>query len=113
MDNGYKLPSYVEASERPFVPGEVPERDAGIVAKARENVEMGAQGPSSGTLAVAAPNGGARAVTVNEAGQRTRGNVRGEEGWVETPRAQGLPPGGEYPVLAIDCEMVSFYDGAV
>lgn len=105
VDNGYKLPSYVEASDRVFVPGEMPERDAAILAKARE-IEMGVQGPSAGALAVAAPNN-AKMVVVNEVGQRTRGNVRAEEGWVETPRAQGPPPGGEYPVLAIDCEMVS------
>ena len=30
-----------------------------------------------------------------------------DEGWVETPEAKGQPFGGVYPVLAMDCEMVS------
>lgn len=103
--NGYRLPSYVAPSERVFVPGDVPAHDADILAKARESAEMGHQGPAAGAVTVVA-NDRSRVVTVNEAGQRTRGNVRGDEGWVETPRAQGPPPGDEYPIRAIDCEMV-------
>ncbi|CAK9784264.1 hypothetical protein CC85DRAFT_284909 [Cutaneotrichosporon oleaginosum] len=107
--NGYRLPSYVTPSEHVFIPGEVPARDAEILAKTRESAEMGVQGPLSGTVTVAASQ--TKYVEVNEAGQRTRGNVRADEGWVETPRAEGPPPGGEYPVRAIDCEMVLSEDG--
>ncbi|BEI88426.1 uncharacterized protein CcaverHIS019_0111440 [Cutaneotrichosporon cavernicola] len=107
--NGYRLPSYVESSDRVFIPGDVPARDAEILAKARESAEMGAQGSSAGAVTLAASD--RKVVELNEAGQRTRGNVRADEGWVETPRAQGPPPSDEYLVRAIDCEMVLSEDG--
>jgi RNA exonuclease 1 len=106
--NAYRLPSYVEAGAHVFIPGDVPARDAEILAKARESGEVD---ESAGDVAVAARDR-SKIVEVNEAGQRTRGNVRADEGWVETPAAQGPPPGGDYPILAIDCEMVRASCGA-
>lgn len=103
--NGYRLPSYMEASDDVYVPGELP-------ADVEESLASRPQTMDARDFSTAGASlGGPRPVIVDEQGRRRRGNVRGEEGWVETPQAKGPPPGGKYPVLAIDCEMCLSEDG--
>lgn len=103
--NGYRLPSYVESSDDIFVPGELPPHVKASLASRPRTVDTQDISYSGAAL------GGPRPVIVDEQGRRRRGNVRGEEGWVETPKAEGPPPTGEFPVLAMDCEMCLSEDG--
>ncbi|KAL1408435.1 hypothetical protein Q8F55_005247 [Vanrija albida] len=105
--NGYRLPGYVKGGSELFIPGTVPKDVAKVVAS-RKGKEPGFDDPDSNGVVMPA---GPRPVEVDENGRRRRGNIRSEEGWVETPEAKGPPPGGKYPVLAIDCEMVLTEDG--
>jgi len=105
LSNGYKIPSYVKASDEVYIPGDLPEDLANLMNNSRRPGEAAPQEVVSSGLTVPAPI--SRPVVVDEQGRRRKGNIRGEEGWVETPKAVGQPPNGEYPVLAIDCEMVS------
>jgi RNA exonuclease 1 len=102
LANGYKVPGYVHSSDKPFIPGELPEDLQDVIESGRRDGKESHEVVSA-TVPVAPIT---RPVVVDEQGRRRRGNVRGEEGWVETPEAKGQPPNGEYPVLAIDCEMV-------
>lgn len=97
VSNGYRLPSYVKRSGEIFIPGEVSADTQKLLAQSRKKYEHGSEDT---------PVAPVRSVTLDDQGRPRRGNLRGEEGWVETPMAQGPPPGGKYPVLAIDCEMV-------
>jgi RNA exonuclease 1 len=101
--NGYQLPSYVELGDGPFIPGELPEELVEVVKSGRR-ANGAAPGEVVSTGVSVAPV--SRPVEVDQLGRRRRGNVRGAEGWVETPEAKGQPQNGVYPVLAIDCEMV-------
>jgi RNA exonuclease 1 len=80
LDNGYHLPSYIEAGDRIVVPG-------------RPTPVNGA-----GNGAVAGPS---------KLPSEDKVDVRPlKEGWVETPEANGPPVDGRWPVLSMDCEMV-------
>ncbi|KAL7424365.1 hypothetical protein Q5752_000047 [Cryptotrichosporon argae] len=105
QDNGYRLPSFAHPSDRPYVPGGIPSSLAAqLEATHRGDFDAG----DVTTRTVAAPRG---VVVVDEQGRRRRGNVRAEEGWVETKKAGGPAPDGRYPVLGIDCEMCLSEDG--
>lgn len=97
--NGYRLPSYVKSGGEIYIPGDVPSDLQKLLAQSQKEYEHGDN---------ETPGPPARPVTVDEQGRPRRGNLRGEEGWVETPQANGPPPDGRYPVLAIDCEMVRY-----
>lgn len=98
--NGYRLPTYVKGGPELFIPGKVP-KDVATVLASRKGKEPGFD--DEGVVMPA----GARPIELDENGRRRRGNIRSEEGWVETPEAKGPPPAGKYPVFAVDCEMVS------
>ncbi|KAK4689800.1 RNA exonuclease, partial [Tremellales sp. Uapishka_1] len=109
LENDYKLPSYLEASDIPQIPGEVPEKLKEVLEKAHAGDAEKAGLDFS--LPSASGSGSAVRNAYGANGQRERGNVRGEEGWIETKQAEGPPPGGVYPVLGIDCEMCLSEDG--
>lgn len=104
--NGYQLPGYMKLGDEQFVPGELPEDLVEVLRDSRRQDSTDTQEVVSSGVTVAPL---ARPVEYDEMGRRRRGNVRGAEGWVETPEAEGQPPNGEYPVLAMDCEMVSLF----
>lgn len=93
LDNDYRLPSYLEASDTPVIPGvdlaTMPDAIRELLTRQRTVAEF----------------------TEEEAMNGNRGYpsklTTGDDGWVETPEATGPPPDGKYPVLSIDCEMVS------
>jgi RNA exonuclease 1 len=107
IDNDYRLPSYVS-----------PSSPSDELAIPRTNgTDTSEDGPplSDRPAAIIEPEFVVPPSTIsmtangrpNVQVDRQRGNVNGHEGWVETPKAEGPPPDGLYPVLAIDCEMVS------
>ena len=102
IDNDYRLPSYLLASDHLSIPkvngvndsevSKLLERSTGEAA-----IDLHLPTPSTPVTANGKTNGEI---------DRQRGNVNGHERWIETPKAEGPPPEGVYPVLAIDCEMV-------
>lgn len=80
IDNGYNLPSYIQAGDRIIIPG-------------RPTPVNG-----TGNGAVAGPS---KLPSEDRVDPRPL-----KDGWVETPEAQGPPADGRWPVLSMDCEMV-------
>lgn len=103
IDNDYRLPTYISPSDHPSIPGvgtkDLPEKVAAVLGRPIGDVAADVEVPPSTSSMTS--NGKA-----NGEVDRQRGNLNGGEGWVETPRAEGPPPDGLYPVLAVDCEMV-------
>jgi hypothetical protein len=93
LDNDYRLPSYIEASSTPIIPGvdiaTLPEALRELLTKQRDVPEFTEEEAMNG-------NGGYPSKF-----------TAGDDGWIETPEATGPPSDGVYPVLSIDCEMVS------
>jgi RNA exonuclease 1 len=110
LDNDYRLPSYLAPSDSPpTTKGLAPAVSEAVTAAHRQEGEKSGIDFSATSHSAAFGNGAANGagpskVKVNEAGQRERGNNRGEEGWIETPQREVK---GDYRVLAVDCEMVS------
>ena len=108
IDNDYRLPSYVSSSDKPSIPelnGALPLDDPAVHpersaedTKRTDLTQSPLTSSVSGNVLVNMTNNGDV--------DRQKGNVRGHEGWVETPQANGPPLDVFYPVLAIDCEMV-------
>ncbi|CAD6570359.1 MAG: hypothetical protein TREMPRED_005740 [Tremellales sp. Tagirdzhanova-0007] len=113
IDNDYRLPSYVSSSDKPSIPelnGALPLDDPAVHpersaedTKRTDLTQSPLTSSVSGNVLVNMTNNGDV--------DRQKGNVRGHEGWVETPQANGPPLDVFYPVLAIDCEMVLSEDG--
>lgn len=80
IDNGYNLPSYIQAGDRIIIPG----RPTSV--------------NGTGNGAVAGPS---KLPSEDRVDPRPL-----KDGWVETPEAQGPPADGRWPVLSMDCEMV-------
>jgi len=108
IDNDYRLPFYISSSDHPIIPGVDPTDLPGDLAELleRSNGKPGIDLEVPPSTTSMTPNG-----KPNCDVDRQRGNVTGHEGWLETPKAEGPPPDGMYPVLAIDCEMVLSEDG--
>lgn len=100
IDNDYRLPSYISPSDRPVIPGlrmdDLPEELAELLkAGPGAGGDVNGEGPIE--TATNASNFGSKRVVSSHT----------EKGWLETPEAKEPPPEGKYPILAIDCEMVS------
>ena len=100
LDNDYRLPSYISPSDTRTIPGLDRKKihaDLATVLDHREGGgEIGAQPESysmPGRNGATGPDG--LPIKKND-----------DDEWVETPRAESSPPGGLYPILAMDCEMV-------
>jgi RNA exonuclease 1 len=93
LDNDYRLPSYIEASSTPTIPGvdiaSLPEALRDLLTKERDIPEFTEEEAMNGN------------------GAYPSKFTKGDDGWIETPEATGPPLDGVYPVLSIDCEMVS------
>ena len=93
LDNDYRLPSYIEASSTPIIPGvdiaTLPEALRDLLTNQRDVPEFTEEEAMNG-------NGGYPSKF-----------TAGDDGWIETPEATDPPSNGVYPVLSIDCEMVS------
>lgn len=93
IDNDYRLPSYIDAADTPVIPGvdiaALPAALRDLLTNQRMVPELAEEEAMNG-------NGGYPSKL-----------TKGEDGWIETPEATGPPPDGQYPVLSIDCEMVS------
>jgi RNA exonuclease 1 len=91
IENDYRLPSYISSGDRVVIPGlkenELPE----------ELKKLGGAENDKGTDDLVEP----------PKVQTGKAVANGSGGWPETSEAIGRPEGGRYPVLAIDCEMVS------
>jgi RNA exonuclease 1 len=101
LDNDYKLPSYIAPSDTRAIPGldrNAIHAELATVLDHREGGgEIGAQPESysmPGRNGATGPDG--LPIKKND-----------EDEWVETAQAEGSPEGGLYPILAMDCEMVS------
>jgi hypothetical protein len=96
LDNDYRLPSYIEASSTPIIPGvdiaTLPEALRELLTKQRDVAEFTEEEAMNGS-----------------GGGYPSKFTAGDDGWIETPEATGPPSSGVYPVLSIDCEMVSPY----
>jgi hypothetical protein len=94
LDNDYRLPSYIEASSTPIIPGvniaTLPEALRELLTKQRDVPEFTEEEAMNGS-----------------GGGYPSKFTAGDDGWIETPEATGPPSSGVYPVLSIDCEMVS------
>jgi RNA exonuclease 1 len=92
LDNDYRLPSYIEPSSTPIIPGvdiaSLPEALRDLLTRQRDVPEFTEEEAMNG-------NGGYPSKL-----------TKGDDGWIETPEATGPPLDGVYPVLSIDCEMV-------
>lgn len=104
LDNDYRLPTYLSASDHLSLPmlngGTVPQDISALLDRAAGKGGVDLEVPP----AQASLNANGK---TNGEVDRQKGNVNGHEGWIETPKAAGPPADGQYPVLAIDCEMVS------
>jgi RNA exonuclease 1 len=94
LDNDYRLPSYIEASDTPVIPGvdlaTMPEAIRELLTRQRIVPEFSEEEAMNG----------------NGNGNYPSKLTAGDDGWVETPEATEPPADGVYPVLSIDCEMV-------
>lgn len=102
IDNDYRLPSYLSPSDRPVVPGldihSLPQASADLLRSgATASSDLHGDG-----VAEMATN------TSDFASNRAKAHAgKSDDGWLETPEATDSPSEGRYPILAIDCEMVS------
>jgi RNA exonuclease 1 len=102
LDNDYRLPTYLHPSDTRCIPGldrsKLQAELAEILDFRQGESELGAQPESyemAGKKSLAGSDGDAKL---------------DDDEWVETPEATAPPAGGLnglYPVMAIDCEMVS------
>jgi len=92
LDNDYRLPSYIEPSSTPIIPGvdiaTLPEALRELLTNQRDVPEFTEEEAMNGN------------------GAYPSKFTPGDDGWIETPEATGPPADGVYPVLSIDCEMV-------
>jgi hypothetical protein len=92
LDNDYRLPSYIEPSSTPIIPGvdiaTLPEALRELLTNQRDVPEFTEEEAMNGN------------------GAYPSKFTPGDDGWIETPEATGPPTDGVYPVLSIDCEMV-------
>lgn len=97
IDNDYNIPSYLPHVDGRIVPGldksMIPDKSNLFLSSLSEVENIKLRDES-------------RSFTGMDSTRNTKGNAR-EGGWVETSPAQGPPKDGIYPILAIDCEMVS------
>ena len=100
LDNDYNLPSYIPPSNHHHIPGldpkSLPSDLAELLSAHRVDGDFEIA-PDSYTIT-------RQSMSMNGAASKRSG---AEEEWVETPQAVDSPTGGSYPVLAMDCEMVS------
>jgi len=87
----------MKPGETPQIPGEIPEDLEKLITASRKTESV--RGKMEFSVPQASRSG-------SRGNGRERGNRRNDREWVETREAEGLPPNGIFPVLAIDCEMV-------
>lgn len=98
IDNDYNIPSYLPHVDRRVVPGLdrsiIPDQSNSLLSSLSEVEDIRVRDESE-------------RLTGMDSTRSTKGNTR-EGGWVETSPAEGPPKDGIYPILAMDCEMVSY-----
>lgn len=100
IDNDYNIPSYLPHVDGRVIPGldrsMIPDKSNLFLSSLSEVENIKLRDESGRVIGM-------------DSTRNTKGNTR-EGGWVETSPAQGPPKDGIYPILAIDCEMVSLHN---